>query len=247
MEDAARPHLRQTRSAVFASRDEVRALQRLEFTTAVVVDVLRAFTTAAIAFERGAERIVLAASEREAILVKKQIPGSLTLGEQLGQCIGRFDMSNSPSELLERSFEGRTLIQISTHGTPAVLETVPGVTGNTYCASLLCAAKTASTVEGECERCLYVISGWRQGIDVNYGDDDLAVAEYIESRRHSAGDPAPYIDRIRKSPSAWKFLDKDQPEMPTSDLDIAVQVNRDGFVMPVTVGPYGPELRCRHV
>ncbi len=47
--------------------------------TAVVIDVLRAFSTAAWAFELGAERIVLSDDVDEALEIKASIPGALAL------------------------------------------------------------------------------------------------------------------------------------------------------------------------
>ena len=47
--------------------------------TAVVIDVLRAYTTAAWAFHLGVERIVLCDDLDEALRLKASIPGSLAL------------------------------------------------------------------------------------------------------------------------------------------------------------------------
>src|SRR5215213_7695499 len=47
--------------------------------TSVVIDVIRAFTTAAWAFELGAERIVLVQGIEEALELKGRLPGSLAM------------------------------------------------------------------------------------------------------------------------------------------------------------------------
>ncbi|MEU2931074.1 2-phosphosulfolactate phosphatase, partial [Streptomyces sp. NPDC007251] len=57
---------------------------------AVVIDVMRAFTTAAWAFHRGADKIVLAADEDEALAIKACHPGWLALKDGVLGLI-RFD------------------------------------------------------------------------------------------------------------------------------------------------------------
>ena len=51
----------------------------------VVIDVIRAFTTAAYALAGGASAIWLVAGVREAIELGKSIPGSLVMGEDHGR------------------------------------------------------------------------------------------------------------------------------------------------------------------
>ena len=49
--------------------------------TVVIIDVYRAFTTAAVAFLKGAEKIVLVAEVEEALALKKRGVGTLCMGE----------------------------------------------------------------------------------------------------------------------------------------------------------------------
>ena len=62
----------------------------------VVIDVLRAFTTAAYAFAAGARRIWLVETVEEALAVKAARPGTLAMGENRGRWVEGFDFSNSP-------------------------------------------------------------------------------------------------------------------------------------------------------
>ncbi len=61
---------------------------------AVVVDVMRAYTVAAWAFARGAERVVLAESLEDALALKARHPGWVTLKD--GSPAPGFDLVNSP-------------------------------------------------------------------------------------------------------------------------------------------------------
>jgi 2-phosphosulfolactate phosphatase len=65
----------------------------------VVIDVLRAFTTAAHAFDRGAEKILPVASVKEAFQLRKRLPGSFIMGEVDGIKPEGFDFGNSPDQI----------------------------------------------------------------------------------------------------------------------------------------------------
>ncbi len=86
---------------------------------AVVVDVLRAFTVAASALRRGAERIVFAETRREALALKARNPGWLAF--QDGAPEPGFDLANSPARLRSLDVRGRTIVQKTTAGTAGAL------------------------------------------------------------------------------------------------------------------------------
>ncbi|HLF79098.1 MAG TPA: 2-phosphosulfolactate phosphatase, partial [Dehalococcoidia bacterium] len=83
---------------------------------AVVIDVIRAFTTAAWAFHKGVDRIVLTDDLADALRLKQRFPGSLALKD--GRPEPGFDLTNSPAQMRDRDdLAGRTIIQRTTHGT----------------------------------------------------------------------------------------------------------------------------------
>jgi len=57
----------------------------------VVVDVLRAFTTAAFAFSSGAKEIIPVSGIEEAKALKIALPGTLLMGEDRGMSLAGFD------------------------------------------------------------------------------------------------------------------------------------------------------------
>jgi phosphosulfolactate phosphohydrolase-like enzyme len=61
---------------------------------AVVIDVLRAFTTAAYLLDGGASELVLAATDEEALALKQLRPGALAVKD--GAPAAGFDLVNSP-------------------------------------------------------------------------------------------------------------------------------------------------------
>ncbi|BBK30146.1 2-phosphosulfolactate phosphatase [Stella humosa] len=89
--------------------------------TVVVIDVFRAFTTAAVALANGARRIVMVADLDEALALRAQGLGSRCLGERHGIRPDGFDFGNSPAEIADKRFDGETLIQTTSNGTRGVL------------------------------------------------------------------------------------------------------------------------------
>ena len=87
----------------------------------VVVDVIRAFTTAAYAFGSGAQEIYLVASVDEALAFKATHPGSLAMGEDRGLRPDGFDFPNSPAMVRAADLGGRTLVQRTSAGTQGVV------------------------------------------------------------------------------------------------------------------------------
>ena len=71
--------------------------------TVVIVDVFRAFTTAAVALARGADRIVMVAEIDEALRLRDQGVGEICVGEVNGIQPEGFDFGNSPHEMMQAS------------------------------------------------------------------------------------------------------------------------------------------------
>ena len=85
--------------------------------TVVIIDVFRAFTTAAVAFSKGAEKIVLVAEVDEALKLRDEGVGEICMGEVDGTRPDGFDLGNSPYEMLDAEVAGKTLIQSTRAGT----------------------------------------------------------------------------------------------------------------------------------
>ncbi|MEV6112819.1 2-phosphosulfolactate phosphatase [Streptomyces sp. NPDC052109] len=163
----------------------------------VVVDVMRA---AAWAFRRGAERIVFAATQQEALDLKARHPGWLAF--QDGAPVPGFDLANSPARLLSLDVRGRTVVQETTAGTagaPSVADA-----GLLLCASFVVAGATAEVLRRARPKTVtFVVTG-----DGGGAAEDLACAEYIADRvRTAEADPGPCLERARRSDAAARLAD----------------------------------------
>lgn len=167
---------------------------------AVVVDVMRAFTVAAWAFRRGAERIVFAGTQEEALELKARHPGWLAF--QDGAPVTGFDLANSPAELGSLDVRGRTVVQKTTAGTAGALAVADA--GLLLCASFVVAGATAEALRrARPETVTFVVTG-----DGGRAEEDLACAQYIAERvREGDVDPGPYLARARHSDAAARLAE----------------------------------------
>ncbi|MER6086189.1 2-phosphosulfolactate phosphatase [Streptomyces sp. NPDC001833] len=167
---------------------------------AVVVDVMRAFTVAAWAFRKGAERIVFAETLDEALELKARHPGWLAF--QDGPVVPGFDLANSPAELRALNVAGRTVVQKTTAGTAGAL----AVAGARLllCASFVVAGATATVLRRERPAAVtFVVTG-----DGGRAEEDLACAEYIAGLATDGSlTPGPFVERARNSGGAARLAE----------------------------------------
>ena len=202
--------------------------------TVVVIDVLRSFTTAAVALARGAAAIYPVENITQAITLAGQVANPVSVGAVGGgDPVPEFDFGNSPSQLLHADLAGKTV----------VMSTAAGVRGlqryrhahQLYAASLVCARATAAAIRaaGADEVCFVITGEW---VDRD-GDEDIACADYLEAllrgEPDAAPDPAAYARRVRDSDFGRRFTAGTWPNLPLADLDLCAQADIYTFAMPV--------------
>lgn len=167
---------------------------------AVVVDVMRAFTVAAWAFAQGAEKIVLAESLDEALVLKARHPDWVALKD--GPPAPGFDTVNSPGLLRSIDLGGRTVVQKTTAGTVGALAVKEA--SLVLCAGFVVAEATAQVLRTrESDIVTFVITG-----EDGRADEDLACAQYIAHRAtESETDPAEFLRRAAESRAATELAE----------------------------------------
>jgi 2-phosphosulfolactate phosphatase len=88
--------------------------------TTVIIDVFRAFTTAAVTLSRGASRIVMVDSLDKPLALRSSSVGDYCIGERDSVKPPGFDFGNSPVELGRAEVAGKTLIQTTSNGTAGI-------------------------------------------------------------------------------------------------------------------------------
>ena len=196
----------------------------------VVIDVLRAFTTAAFAFAAGAERIVLVGEVEEALAWRRRDHQALLMGEVGGLHIPGFDFGNSPAEIETQDLRGRRLIQRTSSGTQGIILSHNAQT--LLAASFCVAGATVRFLQQLApEGVTFVSTGVRAD---GRGDEDVACAEYLEAiLKGQRPNPQPYLDRVRNSVNGRIFADPHRPEFPSADLERSLRLDAFHFAMPV--------------
>jgi len=85
-----------------------------------IIDVLRAFTTAAVALANGASCFTMVGTVEVALALRANGEANVCIGEVGGRAPPAFDFGNSPFELLPVGFRGRSVIQRTNAGTQGV-------------------------------------------------------------------------------------------------------------------------------
>ncbi len=208
----------------------------------VVVDVIRAFTTAAYAFGAGADAIYLVATVDEALAFKADHPGVLAMGENHGRRPDGFDFPNSPVAVSRADLSGRTLVQRTSAGTQGVVAAVDAT--RLWAASLVCASATSRAVEAAgLGDPAYVITGCFPDRPDDSGDDDRLTAELIERAR--TGRPLDAVrtaERLLRTREAANTLALGAEHCDPLDIEYAAQVDRFDFCMEVTDDELGRRL-----
>jgi len=195
----------------------------------VVIDVLRAFTTVAWAFDLGVRRVLAVDTRERALAVRDLLPeGTLIAGEDGGKRMEGFDLGNSPQELQTADLSGRDLVLRTSAGTQGLIRTTGS--GLAMAGSFVVASATARALAAaDVDEVEFVITGESLGRD---GDEDLACAELIAALTiDPSTDPDPYVKRIATSDAGTSFLDDAQPWLPKDDFDLACEVDRFNFAL----------------
>ena len=191
---------------------------------AVIVDVFRAFTTAAFCVAAGAREVVLVSDHEQALALKRDDPSLFLTGEIGGKPIPGFDVGNSPSAIEHLDLAGRRVVQRTSSGTQGVVAATNATA--IVLGSFVIAEATVRYLARHASE-VTVVSMGERGI-LRSGEDD-ACAEYMASRlRGARPDAAAAVARL------WEHEDPNWPEwFPRRDAELACEVDRFDFALPV--------------
>ena len=204
---------------------------------AVVIDVFRAFSVAAYAFDEGASRVLPVAEIEDAKALARRFPGAVLAGERHARKLPGFDIGNSPTELRACGLRGKVLVHTTHAGTQ-------GLVNATGADEVLTGAfVNISAVRRHVEaRAPARVSLVRMGHEARErcAEDDL----YAECLRLMLlGQPAPLADvreRLRDAPAAVKFFDPACDWAPRDDFEYCTDVDRFDFVLRLRRVPGEP-------
>jgi 2-phosphosulfolactate phosphatase len=195
---------------------------------AVVIDVFRAFSVAAYAFDAGAVRVLPVAEIEDAKALGRRFPGAVLAGERHARKLPGFDIGNSPTEVRAIGLRGKVLVHTTHAGTQGLVNATGAdevLTGAFVNISAVCRHILARAPQR--------VSLVRMGHEARErcAEDDL----YAECLRLLLlGEPAPLDEvreRLRTAPAAAKFFDPACDWAPRDDFEYCTDVDRFDFVL----------------
>jgi 2-phosphosulfolactate phosphatase len=209
--------------------------------TVAVIDVFRAFTTAAVALANGAVRIIMVGSIEEALAFRQAGLGQICIGEVGGRAPEGFDFGNSPSEISMIDFRGKTIIQRTSAGTQGIV-TAASRAERLYAASLVTADATVRAIlSGSPETVTLVAMG---GEGVRRTDEDELCAVHMRNRLERRPSDSEAVRRlILAGGEVPRFHDRARSHLHPEDVEIALDVDRYDFAVRVQIEDGRPVAR----
>ena len=223
-----------------------------------VIDVFRAFTTAAVALANGASSIVMVRTVEEALALRDAGIGQICMGEVQGRAWRHqppvsplrgeapdgFDLGNSPFEVSGVDFGGQTIIQRTSAGTQGIV-TASGAEW-LYAASLVTAEATVRALLSGPPGQVSLVAMGDNG--VKRTDEDELCAIHLRNRLEGRpGDPDAIRRLILAGGEVARFHDPMRPYLHPEDVDIALDIDRYDFAVRVEFENGRPVARTREM
>ena len=195
---------------------------------AVIIDVFRAFTTAAHVMANGAKRIFPVARLERALELKRLHSDWVLIGERGGRRLEGFDFGNSPLEVRDVDFTGKTVIQTTGSGTQGLVNARRA--DEIVLGTFVTAGAIVKYVLRAQPELVSLVSMGSRGVEPC--EEDELCADYIEGALEGRTLDSEEIERrIRKSPSGAKFFDPSQSQFHREDFYMALDLDRFDFIL----------------
>jgi 2-phosphosulfolactate phosphatase len=197
---------------------------------AVVIDVFRAFTTAAYVLANGAKSILPVGTVEDAFKLRELHPEWVLIGEEGGKKIEGFDYGNSPYDVSMVDFSGRTVVLRTGAGTQGVVNAHKADT--ILLGSFVMAGAIIKYIKKKKPDIVSLVAMGDKGVVPN--EEDEGCAQYIErSLRRRDPDFGRIKRRISQAPSGRKFFDPTRPWFRENDFHLALELDKFDFLLIV--------------
>jgi 2-phosphosulfolactate phosphatase len=214
---------------------EIQILQLLEGAKnaaglTVVIDVFRAFTTACYISEGGASTIIPVGDIQKAYSLKHKYKEIILVGERNEQKPEGFDFGNSPTQLKDFDFSGKTVVHTTSSGTQGISSATKAneiITGSFVNAGAIVNYIKAKNPE--------IVSLVCMGYACEYPtDEDTLCAEFIRNELTGIKNNFNEMTRVIKNGSGARFFHPDkQSWSPEADFHLCLELNRFNFVLRI--------------
>jgi 2-phosphosulfolactate phosphatase len=196
----------------------------------VIIDVFRAFTTAAVALSRGASRIVMVAKPDEALALRGKGVGEVCVGEVDGKRPAGFDFGNSPYDIARAPLKDMVVIQSTRAGTVGV-EAATGATA-IYAGSLVTAKATAQAILSEAPP-LVTLVAMGYNAQVRTDEDELCALYLRNLLQGRQPDTQAIRTLVLQSGELARLAALDPPHSYPQDVDMALEIDEYDFAIRI--------------
>lgn len=197
---------------------------------AVVIDVFRAFTTEAYIFANGASKIIPVESLEVAYKLKQDNPEYVLIGERKGVKPEGFDFGNSPTEVLDIDFFGKTIIHTTSNGTKGLINASKAE--QVLAGSFVVADSIIKYIKKNNFQNISLVS--TAPYTENDDNEDILLAYYIRDVLNGNKVDEAGIKSKLKTTSVYSFL-LNEAGVPQTDIDLCLDFHRFNFIIKKTV------------
>jgi len=193
----------------------------------IVIDVLRAFTTACYAMNNIPKDYIIVPDIDSAHKLKKENHNYILMGERHGIKIPEFDYGNSPTEIKDLDFSGKTIVHTTTLGTRGIISALEH-TKDIATGSFVNAGAIIDYIKKENPNTVYLFSTNGLADD----NEDVMFAKYIKG--YFENKPLD-MDTIRndliKHESGINYLTNPTTKYSKMDFFLAFELDKFNFVI----------------
>lgn len=199
----------------------------------VIIDVFRAFTLACYAKNNGAKHIIPIGEIKTAYSLKESHPEYVLIGERRGIVQKGFDFGNSPFDIEQVDFTGKTIVHTTSAGTQGIVGAIHAdeiITG-----SFVNAKAIVRYIRSKDPEYVTLVAMGNNGD--SFAQEDYLCAQYIEALLKDERDETldeQFIKEKLKKEDGSKFFDPAMNHIfPMGDFELCMAFNKFDFVLKV--------------
>jgi len=194
----------------------------------VVIDVFRAFSVEAYLISQNAQRIIPVGEKEVAYDFKKKNKDIILVGERNGIKLPDFDYGNSPTQIENIDFSGKTIVHTTSAGTQGLIRSINAdeiITGSLVNAKAIVKYIKDNNYNDVSLLC----TSWQ---NPDYEEEDTICAKYIKAMLEGK----PYdidskIEELRHTGGAKFFNEELKDVFTKKDFELCTKLNIFNFVL----------------
>ena len=202
----------------------------------VIIDVFRAFSTVCYLYEAGAKKVIISRSLEDSYALKKNNSNIVLAGERHGKKLEGFDIGNSPSEIINKNFRGRTIALTTSAGTQGIINAKNA--SEIIACSFVNVNATINYIKKINPEVLSIVAMGNSGI--KRAEEDIFCAKYIKGILINKINEEEYNrnfnnikESLKKTKSVQRFFDKEKPWSPKEDFWLCLEKDKFDYVLKV--------------